>query len=133
MRHFVLSLALGLFLFLGFSASAQQVLDLTFENPTQTIDNKTYTLIDVNDWGDVTIKYTELDDQGRVFQEGQYVNGKHNGVWSMYSNGILISQLRFSMGQKVWCKLYKLDGYQMVYYENNKPHLIQTEQRLASN
>ena len=133
MRHFVLSLALGLFLFLGFSASAQERLELSYDNPTQIIGNKQYKLIEVDNWGDVKIEYIELDQEGRVYQKGIYVNGKHHGVWTMYRNGEISGQMKFSNGQKVWCKVYNEEGYTLVYYQDNRPHVIQTEQRLASN
>ena len=129
----VLSLIIAVVFSLNASAQQKPTIHLSWEKPIQTINNKQYELIDVDEWGSSTIKITKFNDDGSIHQTGYLVDGKKNGIWTMYQNGSVIAELQYNYNYRVWTKVYRNDGHDLVFYKDNKPYVIRSEQVLALN
>ena len=127
MKNMILTVFVGLFLNLGLSAQ-----ELTYDQPL-TVENKQYTLIDVDDWGHTEILVETFNNKGELVERGILKNNKRHGVWTMYSNNQISAEMAFNNDNRVWLKVYKEDGFTHVTYMNNRPYVVQTETRLASN
>jgi len=123
----ILTVFVGLFLNLGLSAQ-----ELTYDQPLK-VENKQYTLIDVDDWGHTEILVETFNNDGELVERGILKNNKRHGVWTMYSNNQISAEMAFNNDNRVWLKVYKEDGFTHVTYMNNRPYVVQTETRLASN
>jgi len=123
----ILTVFVGLFLNLGLSAQ-----ELTYDQPLK-VENKQYTLIDVDDWGHTEILVETFNNKGELVERGILKNNKRHGVWTMYSNNQISAEMAFNNDNRVWLKVYKEDGFTHVTYMNNRPYVVQTETRLASN
>jgi len=123
----ILTVFVGLFLNLGLSAQ-----ELTYDQPL-TVENKQYTLIDVDDWGHTEILVETFNNKGELVERGILKNNKRHGIWTMYSNNQISAEMEFNNDNRVWLKVYKEDGFTHVTYMNNRPYVVQTETRLASN
>ena len=127
MKNIILTVFVGLFLNLGLSAQ-----ELTYDQPLK-VENKQYTLIDVDDWGHTEILVETFNNKGELVERGILKNNKRHGVWTMYSNNQISAEMAFNNDNRVWLKVYKEDGFTHVTYMNNRPYVVQTETRLASN
>jgi len=127
MKNMILTVFVGLFLNLGLSAQ-----ELTYDQPLK-VENKQYTLIDVDDWGHTEILVETFNNKGELVERGILKNNKRHGVWTMYSNNQISAEMEFNNDNRVWLKVYKEDGFTHVTYMNNRPYVVQTETRLASN
>jgi len=127
MKNMILTVFVGLFLNLGLSAQ-----ELTYDQPLK-VENKQYTLIDVDDWGHTEILVETFNNKGELVERGILKNNKRHGVWTMYSNNQISAEMAFNNDNRVWLKVYKEDGFTHVTYMNNRPYVVQTETRLASN
>ena len=127
MKNMILTVFVGLFLNLGLSAQ-----ELTYDQPLK-VENKQYTLIDVDDWGHTEILVETFNNDGELVERGILKNNKRHGVWTMYSNNQISAEMAFNNDNRVWLKVYKEDGFTHVTYMNNRPYVVQTETRLASN
>ena len=127
MKNIILTVFVGLFLSLGLSAQ-----ELTYDQPLK-VENKQYTLIDVDDWGHTEILVESFNNEGQLIERGVLKNYKRHGVWTMYSNNQISAEMEFNNDNRVWLKVYKEDGFTYVTYMNNRPYVVQTETRLASN
>jgi len=127
MKNMILTVFVGLFLNLGLSAQ-----ELTYDQPL-TVENKQYTLIDVDDWGHTEILVETFNNKGELVERGILKNNKRHGIWTMYSNNQISAEMEFNNDNRVWLKVYKEDGFTHVTYMNNRPYVVQTETRLASN
>ena len=127
MKNMILTVFVGLFLNLGLSAQ-----ELTYDQPLK-VENKQYTLIDVDDWGHTEILVETFNNDGELVERGILKNNKRHGVWTMYSNNQISAEMEFNNDNRVWLKVYKEDGFTHVTYMNNRPYVVQTETRLASN
>jgi len=127
MKNIILTVFVGLFLSLGLSAQ-----ELTYDQPIK-VENKQYTLIDVDDWGHTEILVETFNNEGELVERGVLKNNKRHGVWTMYSNNQISAEMEFNSDNRVWLKVYKEDGFTHVTYMNNRPYVVQTETRLASN
>jgi len=123
----ILTVFVGLFLNLGLSAQ-----ELTYDQPLK-VENKQYTLIDVDDWGHTEILVETFNNKGELVERGILKNNKRHGIWTMYSNNQISAEMEFNNDNRVWLKVYKEDGFTHVTYMNNRPYVVQTETRLASN
>jgi hypothetical protein len=113
------------------SVSAQAVLSL--ENPVISIDNKKFTLVDVNSMDMAEIKYEEFQDN-KLIKSGTYLNNKVHGVWNLYDeNQNVISSVTYNNGKKISYTTIVENKTITVRYLNNKPINIITEVSLASN
>lgn len=127
MKNIILTVFVGLFLSLGLSAQ-----ELTYDQPLK-VENKQYTLIDVDNWGHTEILVESFNNEGQLVERGVLKNHKRHGVWTMYSNNQVSMEMEFNNNNRIWLKVYKEDGFTHVTYMNNRPYVIQTETRLASN
>ena len=106
---------------------------LSFENPTITIENKKFTLVDVNSMDMAEIKYEEFQD-GNLIKSGNYLNNKLHGTWNLYDeNGNVISSATYNRGKKISYTTIVENKTITVRYLNNKPINVITEVSLASN
>lgn len=113
------------------SVSAQAVLSL--ENPVISIDNKKFTLVDVNSMDMVEIKYEEFQDD-KLIKSGNYLNNKIHGTWNLYDeNGNVVSSATYNRGKKILYTTIVENKTITVRYLNNKPINVITEVSLASN
>jgi antitoxin component YwqK of YwqJK toxin-antitoxin module len=127
MKNIILTVFVGLFLSLGLSAQ-----ELTYDQPLK-VENKQYTLIDVDSWGHTEILVETFNNEGELVERGVLKNNKRHGVWTMYSNNRISAEMEFNNDRRVWLKVYKENGFTHVTYMNNRPYVVQTETRLASN
>ena len=110
---------------------AQKV--LSFETPIVSVDNKTYTLLEVDDYGLATIKYEEYR-EGKLWKSGTYYNNKVDKTWNEYDlEGNIIASIEYKYGKKITYTTIKDNKKQTVHYINNKPSLLTTEVSLALN
>lgn len=68
-----------------------------------------------------TLKVTFYHSNGNVMHQGNYVNGKSDGLWKSYDEvGNLISEGSFEQGKKVglW-NFYKTNALSAVVYNDN--------------
>lgn len=129
----LLSLIIAVVFSLNASAQQKPTINLSWEEPIQTVNNLEFELVDTDEWGTSTIKITKYNEDGSIHQTGFMVDGKKDGLWKMYQDGVVISELQYSLDNRVWTKVYRHDGHDLVFYKDNKPMLIRTEQVLASN
>ena len=113
-----------------FNMNAQRV--LSFESPEIQIENKKYTLLDIDEVsGSATIKYEEFKD-GELSITGQFIDNKINGVWKEYDNGNLKSTVVYGdRGDKVLHTIFGDYETKTIHYLNNKPIKIITEVSMA--
>ena len=113
----------------GLFAQAQ----LSLENPTIRIENKKFTLVDVNSMDMAEIKYEEFQD-GKLIKSGNYLNNKIHGTWNLYDeNGNITSSATYNNGKKILYTTIVENKTITVRYLNNKPINVITEVSLASN
>mgnify|MGYP001245504894 CR=1 FL=1 len=113
----------------GLFAQAQ----LSLENPTIRIENKKFTLVDVNSMDMVEIKYEEFQDD-KLIKSGNYLNNKIHGTWNLYDeNGNITSSATYNNGKKISYTTIVENKTITVRYLNNKPINVTTEVSLASN
>jgi hypothetical protein len=75
----------------------------------------------------VLVKYTQLDIEGNVIQEGRYLNGKPHGTWKMYHVDGEVTTMKFKNGKRIALNTI-IDGRKTkVIYEDNKPLVVTTE------
>jgi antitoxin component YwqK of YwqJK toxin-antitoxin module len=129
----LLSLIFAAVFTLNASAQEKPIITLNWSEPIQKFNNTQYELIDMDDWGTATIKVTKFNPDGSILQDGYYVGGKKHGLWTLYNDGQPVSELQYSYNNRLWIKVYKETGYDIVTYRENKPVLIRTEHVLASN
>ena len=129
----LLSLIFAVVFILNASAQEKPAITLNWSEPVQKFNNTQYELVDIDGWGTATIKVTKFNSDGSILHDGYYVGGKKHGLWTLYNNGQPVSVLQYSYNNRLWIKVYKETGYEVVTYKENKPVLIRTEHVLASN
>lgn len=113
MKKFILSLA---FATISIFASAQH---LTFDNPIERENGVRLELTGLEDGK--LVKYTQLDLEGNVVQEGNFLDGKPHGTWTMYLLDGTTSTMEFDRGQRI-ALVTKMNGRTVkVIYRENKP------------
>jgi hypothetical protein len=131
MRYIMRKLLTLLAIVFTTAMSAQAVLSL--ENPTVTIENKKFTLVDVNSMDMAEIKYEEFQDN-KLIKSGTYLNNKVHGVWNLYDeNKNVISSVTYNNGKKISHSTIIENKTITVRYLNNRPINVITEVSLASN
>lgn len=131
MRYIMRKLLTLLAIVFTTAVSAQAVLSL--ENPTVTIENKKFTLLDINPMGAAYVKYEEYQD-GKLLKSGTYFDNKLHGVWTLYDEmGNISSNITYNNGNKVSYTTITESKTITVKYLNNKPINVITEVSLASN
>jgi len=106
---------------------------LSIDNPVYTVENRTYTLLNIDDMGKATIRLTEYHN-GKILKTGLYFDGKLDGTWNLYDeNGNLTTSVVYKYGDKIKYTTITDKEKMVVRYVNNKPVTISTEVSLASN
>ena len=131
MKRFTLALFFSLFSVACLSQSPTNII-LSYDNPSVTIDNRTYELIDVSIMDQAKIRYTEVSETGMI-TKGFYFRNKPDGIWEYYdSDGNLVACIKYSVGVKVWYKIYTDNLDRTIVYENGKAVEVITTKRLLA-
>ena len=120
MRNFMLTLLM----LVGMTTFAQEtepkVLD--WDTPTVTVDNTTYTLVNVDDWGNAEIKFTRFNDNDQVVERGRLLNNQPHGKWKSYdpNNGEVMATAYYHRGERQKLEAWS-DGkkYTVVYKDKS--------------
>ena len=96
--------------------SEPKVLD--WDTPIVTVNNTTYELVDVDEWGSTEIKFTRFNDNGVVIERGRLLNNKPHGTWKSYNprNGEVMATAYYHRGERQKLEAWS-DGklYTVVY------------------
>lgn len=116
-----LLLLFGLVLAFSFSSFGQT--ELTLENPTLKIENKVFHLSGFDSFDRPILKYEEFRENGELLQSGSYLDGKPDGLWSMYDlSGDVVATMRYSNGSKIELTQFTANGMIVVRYLENRPY-----------
>lgn len=111
------NLLIFLFMIISYTSTAQQ---LSWETPTTMINDAKYTLVEIDDIGNATLKYEKIS-CGAITETGLFYNGNKTGVWYLYDEeGNLLSSMKFENDNRVWMKSYQSDRNIFITYKNNK-------------
>lgn len=121
MRNFMLTLLM----LVGMTAFAQEsepkVLD--WDNPIVTVDNTTYELVSVDDWGNAEIRFTRFNDNKQVVESGGLLNNQPHGKWRSYDpqNGNVLATAYYYRGERQKLVATAHDGrkYTVVYKDKS--------------
>lgn len=106
---------------LSFNSFAQN--ELTFENPTLKKDNKVYHLIGFTNVDEPIVRIEEYTDSGKLYQSGNSVGGKLDGIWKRYDqNGNITATLKYNMGEKKVLTTYTNKKKTIIRYIKNQPY-----------
>jgi len=106
---------------LSFNSFAQN--ELTFENPTLKKDNKVYHLIGFTNVDEPIVRIEEYTDSGKLYQSGNSVGGKLDGIWKRYDqNGNIRATLKYNMNKKEVLIRYTNQGKTTIHYVQNRPY-----------
>lgn len=133
MKRFLITLITAVVFHLNAAAQTPESVHLSWDEPVQIVNNTEWELIDVDAWGTATVKFTIYNQDGSIHQVGYYTDGKMDGTWALYQDNRIVTQTKFSFNNRIWTKIYKSNGYDLVVYEDNTPVLLRSEQNLASN
>ena len=109
MRNFMLTLLM----IVGMTTFAQQVEPevLDWDNPTVKIDDKEYTLIDVDLDGNHTLKFKRFTEDGKVIEEGKFRNRKPHGLWTSYNEqGFVLARAEYKYGKRLSFTTFRENG-----------------------
>ncbi len=116
MKKLVLTIFALLF-FVGFS-NAQT--ELNSKNKSVKIDNKVYSIKSIDDCQDNIISFIEYKD-GKIWQTGEYLDGRMNGTWRQYNEmGEPAYSVEYRNGAKVSRSIIVGDTRVFVRYKNNE-------------
>ena len=121
MRNFMLTLLM----LVGMTAFAQESEPkvLNWETPTVKVDNTTYTLVFVDDWGNAEIKFTRFNDNDQVVERGRLLNNQPHGKWMSYDpqNGDVMATAYYHRGERQKLVAKGVDGkkYTVVYKDKS--------------
>lgn len=119
-----------LLLIFSIGLSAQETLSL--ENPIVNIENKKYTLIDIDRMGLATVKYEEFS-EGKLLSSGLYFNNKPHGVWKLYEGKNVTASILYNNGNKISYMIINNNEKKIIKYVNNRPSSVIVETSLALN
>ena len=106
-----------LLMFISIGAMAQK---LSNENPVYFEEGLRYELISAEE--NNVIVFFQMFTDSKVVQEGNYKNGKRDGIWKMYNHiGDITSVMYFDMGERVKLEIIKGDKHVTVFYKENRP------------
>ena len=118
MRNFMLTLLM----LVGMTTFAQEtepkVLD--WNTPKATVNNTTYELVDVDEWGNAEIKFTRFNDDNIVVESGRLLNNKPHGKWRSYdpSNGNVMATAYYQKGERQKLEAWSEGKMYTVVYKN---------------
>ena len=82
------------------------------------MNNTTYELVDVDEWGIAEIKFTRFNDNNEVIERGRLLNNKPHGKWKSYDpqNGEVMATAYYHRGERQKLEAWS-DGklYTVVY------------------
>ena len=117
MRNFMLTLLMLVGMTAFTQESEPKVLD--WDTPTVTVDNTTYTLVSVDDWGNAEIKLKRFNDNGQIVESGRLLNNRPHGTWKSYDpqNGEVMTTAYYHRGERQKLVAIGQDGkkYTVVY------------------
>ena len=116
---------LTLLMLVGMTAFAQEsepkVLD--WDNPIVTVNNTTYELVSVDDWGNAEIRFTRFNDDEQVVESGGLLNNQPHGKWKSYDpqNGNVLATAYYYRGERQKLVATAHDGrkYTVVYKDKS--------------
>lgn len=115
----------------AFNMAAQSTLSV--DNPILKIENRKYTLLDIDDMGRAHVRYEEFEN-GQLSTSGTYYNNTLDGIWNLYDeNGNITASVVYNRGKKISYTTFVDNKKMVVNYLDNKPVRIVTEISLASN
>lgn len=108
---------------LSSSANAQPT-QLDWDKPVK-IENREYSLVDIDAIGHATVKYKEYNSEGQLIVVGTYYNQKPDGVWLMYDGyGNLISKAIYVGGVLKQHKFKVEDRNMTILYKRKRREYI---------
>lgn len=116
MKNFMLTLLMLVGMTTFGQESEPKVLD--WDTPIVTVNNTTYELVDVDEWGSTEIKFTRFNDNNVVIERGRLLNNKPHGTWKSYNprNGEVMATAYYHRGERQKLEAWS-DGklYTVVY------------------
>lgn len=116
MKNFMLTLLMLVGMTTFGQESEPKVLD--WDTPIVTVNNTTYELVDVDEWGGTEIKFTRFNDNDVVIERGRLLNNKPHGTWKSYNprNGEVMATAYYHRGERQKLEAWS-DGklYTVVY------------------
>jgi len=132
MRNLIFTIAFSILSIVAYSQATDTV-NLSYDNPIVTIDNKTFELIEFDVLDQAKVKYTEVSITG-ITTTGFYLDSKVDGIWeNRDSNGILLASIKYENGKKIWYRRYSQDEDVTIRYVDGKPFSIESKKLLANN
>ena len=113
---------LTVLMLVGMTAFAQEsepkVLD--WDTPIVTVNNTTYELVGVDDWGNAEIKFTRFNDNNEVVERGGLLNNKPHGTWRSYdpNNGNVMTTAYYNRGERRKLEAWSNGKMYTVVYKN---------------
>tara|TARA_B100000927_G_C16200785_1_gene363438 strand:+ start:200 stop:571 length:372 start_codon:yes stop_codon:yes gene_type:complete len=121
MKNFMLTLLMLVGMTTFGQESEPKVLD--WNTPIVKVNNTTYELVDVDEWGSTEIKFTRFNDNGEVIERGRLLNNKPHGTWKSYNprNGEVMATAYYHRGERQKLEAWS-DGklYTVVYKDKIK-------------
>ena len=121
MKNFMLTLLMLVGMTTFGQESEPKVLD--WNTPIVKVNNTTYELVDVDEWGSTEIKFTRFNDNGEVIKRGRLLNNKPHGTWKSYNprNGEVMATAYYHRGERQKLEAWS-DGklYTVVYKDKIK-------------
>ena len=130
-NHIMRNFMLTLLMIVGMTTFAQQVEPevLDWDNPTVKIDDKEYTLIDVDLDGNHTLKFTRFTEDGKVIEEGKLRNRKPHGLWTSYNEqGFVLARAEYKYGKRKSFTTFREDGTTFTVLYKNKAMMSEGSQ-----
>lgn len=116
MKNFMLTLLMLVGMTTFGQESEPKVLD--WNTPIVNVNNTTYELVDVDEWGIAEIKFTRFNDNNEVIERGRLLNNKPHGKWKSYDpqNGEVMATAYYHRGERQKLEAWS-DGklYTVVY------------------
>lgn len=117
MKNFMLTLLMLVGMTTFGQESEPKVLD--WETPMVKVDNTTYELVNVDDWGNTEIKFTRFNSNEEVVERGRLLNNEPHGKWKSYDpqTGDVLATATYHRGERQKLEAIGTDGkkYTVVY------------------
>jgi len=114
MKKLILAIS---FVLISFLTTAQE---LSIDKPVYNREGIRLELVDYDEYT-TTVKYQSIGVDGKLLQEGTYLNGKPDGVWIMYNGDGTVSKMKFKNGKRIALETVIEGRKTKVFYVNNKP------------
>ena len=132
MRNLIFTIAFSILSITTYSQVTDTV-NLSYENPIVTIDNRTFELMEFDALDRAKVKYTEVSVTGLI-TTGFYLDSRVDGIReSRDSNGIHLASVKYENGKKIWYRRHGRDEDVTIRYVDGKPFSIESKKLLANN